>query len=175
MYILSKSLIELPILSLQTGQPIAHTNSSIIDPSVLCLMALGCEKVEGIARPIILIRDIREFAVDCILVNSEAAMSEAEDIVRLKALLDEPFILINIRVVTEGGRSLGRVEDYTVNTETFQIQKLYIHPTLLKSIFGSSLIIDRSQIIDITPHLITVKETTTAIPVSSEVAPTLRP
>ncbi len=174
MYTLSNSLLELPILSLQTGQSITQTSGVIIDSSSLTIVALTCGETEGMTHPIILIRDIREFATDCILVNSDDDISESEDIVRLKTLLDKPFNLMNIRVATESGHRLGRVEDYTINTENFQIQKLYVHPALLKGVFGSSLIIDRDQISDVTPKLITVKETTTSLPAIADITPPIK-
>lgn len=161
MYTLSKSLLDLPVLSLQTGQPVTQTTDVIIDPSTLMIVALQCGVAEDMTNPIVLTRDIREFTVDCILVNSDADISETTDIVRLKVLIDDPFTLMNTRVVTEGGTKLGRVEDYTIATDTFQVHKLYVHPAFIKGLFGSSLIIDRSQITDVTNKQITVKETTT--------------
>ena len=168
MYILSSNLIELPIISLQSGQLVSKTKGVLIDSSTLTILALICEPNEEFLGPILLIRDIREFAIDCILINSDSNLSEAEDIVRLRPLIEKPFVLMNIRVATEAGRRLGRVEDYTVDTGTFMVQKIYVHPTLLRGILGSSLIIDRSQITDISPKLITVKESTTSLPVSTE-------
>jgi sporulation protein YlmC with PRC-barrel domain len=174
MYILSGSLIGRPVLSLQTGQLITITTGTIIDPGTLGIVALICGPTENIKKPILLIRDIRELAVDCMLVNNETSISETEDIIRIKPLTDSPYSLLGARVTTETKSKLGKVEDYTVNTDNFLVQKIYVQPHMLKGLFGSSLIIDRSQITDVTPKSIIVKDTTVAIPMGSKTTPPIK-
>ena len=50
--------------------------------------------------------------------------------------------------------------DVTLNLETARIQKLHIRKSILQAWLGTSLIVDRTQIIDITPQQITVREAT---------------
>ena len=63
-------------------------------------------------------------------------------------------------VVSDSGRKLGNVEDFSVNLETARIKKLYVRQSVIRSWLGSSLIIDRTQIIDISPKQITVRDAT---------------
>jgi len=80
--------------------------------------------------------------------------------VRLKALKSDNFTLIRKTVVSDMGRKLGSVEDFTINIETNKVQKLYVKQSIMRSFFGSSLIIDRTQIVDVTPKQIVVREAT---------------
>lgn len=161
MYALASKLITLPVLSLQTGATVAAVRGLILDPATLEVVAFTCE-VAGQPDPEIalMLRDVRELALDCVIVDTEDELTEIDDIVRLKALRGENFTLIRKPVVSDMGRKLGSVEDFTINTETNKVQKLYVKQSIVRSFFGSSLIIDRTQIVDVTPRQIVVREAT---------------
>jgi len=177
MYALASKLIPLPVLSLQTGATVATVKGLVLDPATLEVVAFSCE-VGGHAGPetAILLRDVRELALDCVIVDSEDELIEIDDIVRLKALRSEDFALIRKPVVSDMGRKLGNVEDFTINTETNKVQKLYVKQSIVRSFFGASLIIDRTQIVDVTPKQIVVREATLKAGVfSPEVVPDIYP
>jgi len=161
MYALASKLIPLPVLSLQTGATVATVKGLVLDPATLEVVAFSCV-VAGHAGPEIalMLRDVRELALDCVIVDSEDELTELDDIVRLKALRNENFTLIRKPVVSDMGRRLGNVEDYTINIQTNKVQKLYVKQSIIRSFFGSSLIIDRTQIVDVSPKQIVVREAT---------------
>ena len=146
----------LPVMSLQTGETVAQVRGPLLDSKNLELVALLCE-VER-AQRVLMVRDIRELAMDCVIVDNEEELAEPEDVIRVQTLLAEKFMLIGLPVVTEMNRRLGTVEDYTINLQTFRLQKLYVRQSLLRSFLGSSLIIDRQQIIDVTTRHVVVHE-----------------
>ena len=159
MYVLASQLKNLPVMSIQTGQAIAHIEQPIINMANLEAMALNCNL--GRSKPkegVILLRDVRQFSGDCIIVDSFDDIEDPSEIVRLKAVVKAGFNPIGKNVVNESGDKLGKVEDYTINLKTFMIQKLYVHQSLVKSLLYNSLVIDRTQVIDITPKSITVKD-----------------
>ncbi len=161
MYALASKLVPLPVLSLQTGTNVANTKAIILDPALLEVVAFICitdsRKAGDIA---LMLRDVRELALDCVIINSDEDLVELDEIVRLRGLKAENFQLVGKKVVSDMGRRLGNVEDYTLNIETNRIQKLYVSQSIIRSFFGSSLIIDRTQIIDVTPRQIVVKDAT---------------
>lgn len=172
MYVLASSLTKLPILSLQTGEPVGHLQQAIIDIASLELVAYSCQT--GVRAPhiVLMVRDIRQLAPDCVIIDSEDELVEADDIVRVRNLLNAGFQPIGRPVITDLGRWLGTVEDYTVNIESSRIQKLYLKQPLFRAWFGGSLIVDRAQIIDITPRHIVVHDTTNKVPtLTSETIP----
>ncbi len=161
MYALASKLIPLPVLSLQTGIAVATTKDLILDPANLEVVALSCETAKhGAPELALMMRDVRELALDCVIIDSEEELTELTDIVRLVALRAEAFSLLRKLVISDMGRHLGVVEDFTINIETRKVQKLYVKQSLVRSFFGSSLIIDRTQILDVTPKQIVVREAT---------------
>lgn len=177
MYALASKLTPLPVLSLQTGATVAIVNGLVLDSTTLEVVALSCS-VSGHAGPEIalMLRDVRELAPDCVIIDSEDELTEIDDIVRLKVLRGENFTLIRKPVVSDMGRKLGNIEDFTINTETNKVQKLYVKQSIVRSFFGSSLIIDRTQIVDVTPRQIVVREATLkAGAFSRDVVPDINP
>ncbi len=157
MYILANQITDLPVMSLQTGQPIAVIERPVINAANLEVKALLC-KMKRRKQGVILMRDVRQFANDCIIVDSFDEIEEAEEIVRLQEVMKRNFNPIDKLVVSESNHRLGRVEDYTINLKTFMVQKLYVHQSLVKSILFNNLVIDRTQIIDVTDRQFTVKD-----------------
>lgn len=152
-------------MSLQTGETVAILANLLIEPGNLELVAFRCESGRtDLRHPLLLVQDIRQIALDCIVIDSEDELTEADDIVRLKTLLTENFTPQNKPVITDLGRRLGYVEDYTINLETNRLQKLYVKRPLWRSWLGASLIIDRSQIIDVTPQHILIRDATIKSP-----------
>jgi len=72
--------------------------------------------------------------------------------------LEIGFELIGKHVETISKVKVGKVSDYAVETETMFVQKIYVSQSILKSLTGGSLSIDRSQINEITPRRIIINE-----------------
>ncbi|HUC19951.1 MAG TPA: hypothetical protein VMR98_00455 [Candidatus Polarisedimenticolaceae bacterium] len=158
MYILANQITALPVMSLQTGQAIAVVERPVINATNLEVKALQC-KVGRRKTGVILMRDIRQFANDCVIIDSFDEIEDAKEIVRLQEIMKRNFNPVDKLVVNESNHRLGRVEDYTINLKTFMVQKLYVHQSLVKSILFNNLVIDRTQIIDVTDKQFTVKDT----------------
>ncbi len=157
MYALASHLLELPVVSLQTGETVATVSGLIIDPDRLQLMAFRLHTGHS-PRTLLTLASARQLAVDCVIVDDEDELSEPDDVIRLQDLLKNNYTPMASSVHTESGHHLGSVEDFTINIETEQLQKLYIKPPVLRAWYKSSLIIDRSQIIDVQPRLIVVRD-----------------
>lgn len=175
MYILANQLKDLAVMSLQTGQPIAVVERPIINPANLEVMALQCAVGRRRQSSVILLRDIRQFATDCIIIDSFDDIEDAKEIVRLREVVKRRFDPIGKQVINESGHRLGKVEDYTINLKTFMLQKLYVHQSLMKSIMFNNLVVDRTQILDVTDRHFTVRDshaTESALAPSLPTAPT---
>ncbi|PLS80595.1 hypothetical protein CYG49_04995 [Candidatus Saccharibacteria bacterium] len=158
MLLLSERLRQIPILSLQTGSPLAHTASPIIDPRRLNIVAFYCEGPLLDENPSVLhTADIREYSDIGIIVNGNEDLMPPDDLVRLQEIIDFKFELIGIRVIDDHKTKLGKVIDYVVDAQSFMIQKITVKPPLIRSIKESELVIDRHQIVEITDECIVVK------------------
>jgi sporulation protein YlmC with PRC-barrel domain len=159
MYVLASKLINLPIISLQTGETLASVVRPIITYEHLRLVGFTVDSGRS-TRTLLTMTSVRQLALDCVIIDTDAELSEPDDIIRFKTPLEDNYTPLGKPVQTESTYRLGTVEDYTVNIETELIQKLYIRPPILKAWFSSSLIIDRTQVVDIQPKRIIVRDTT---------------
>lgn len=168
---LSDQIIGLAIASLQTGATVGNVTSIILNAAKLEIVALDCKLSEqAMVRPILSLQDIRQLTYECVIIDSIDEISDAHDIVRLQKHLMENFHLQGLSVVTSSGKKLGKVDNFTINTTSMMVQKLYIQPTFFTSLVSGTLTIDRSQILDVTPKQITVKDSTSEVPAKTIVA-----
>jgi sporulation protein YlmC with PRC-barrel domain len=169
---MSAQLLNRPILSIQTGQVIGFLARPILTPEKLEIVAFWCQatkesKLTNSPRYVVLARDLRRLSPDAAVVDSIEELEDPNEIVRLATILRQPINLIGIDVQNESNVKLGKVDEYTINLEQMLVQKLYVRPPLLKRFLVESMMVDRSQIIEITPRQVTVRDTTIKQPTIS--------
>lgn len=164
---LSASLLNKSVLSLRTGAPIATVNAPIINPDNLKIEGFYCTDRFSNQQLVLLYQDIRDILPKGYVVNDHEALVEPEDLVRLKNVMELDFDLIGKQVVTLNKEKIGKVSDYATETETMFVQKIYVAQSLLKSLTGGSLSIDRTQINEITPKRIIINELLKKAPMPS--------
>ena len=84
-------------------------------------------------------------------------MTLDQDLVRLNEVINLKFNPIGKIVIDDSGKKLGKVSEYSIETESFIIKKLHVSQSIMKNISNSALIIDRSQIKEITDKSIIVR------------------
>lgn len=154
---LSKSLVNQPVMSLRTGTEIAVATEPIINPHNLKILGWWCKSTDGQIR-VLIAEDVRDLMPNGMAVNDEQALTVPDDLVRHKEVLEINFQLMDKPVRTKN-QKLGKVNDYSYNDGMY-VQKLYVARPLRK-VFTSedTLIIDRTQIIEVTDHYILVRDT----------------
>lgn len=160
MLTLAKQLSGKNILSLRIGKPVGQTSSPIINPNNLKIEGWHAHDNVSKEKLILLSQDIRDILPTGFVVNDHDALTPEHELIRLRSLLDHQFILEGKTVTTEAGKKLGKVTDFALEKNGFFIQKLHVAQSLIKNFSGGMLIIDRSQIIEITDSKIKVKEAT---------------
>jgi len=148
------------VLGLRTGAPLAEIIEPIINPNNL--------KIEGwfvhdnfAKHPLILLsQDIREILPQGFVVNDHEVLSEPGELIRLQDILELKFTLIDKPVITVHKSRLGKVSDFAFERNGAFIQKLYVNQSILKSLTGGGLTIDRTQIVEITNRKVLVKDAT---------------
>lgn len=160
MLTLGNSLHSKPIMSLRTGSKIGVVGDPIIDPNNLKIEGWHAYDENDKREGILLGQDIRDILAQGFAVNDHEAISDPSDLVRLQKILDLNFEIIGKPVVTNHKKKLGKVADYAFEKNGFFIQKLYVSQSIVKNFSGGNLVIDRTQIIEITHSKITVREAT---------------
>ena len=145
----------LALFSVRSAGRIGTATMPIINPHNLHIDGFYANAMNGQNEGIIVDLDIRDFNVKGIIINDHQDISDPEDLVRLQPIIDINFKLMG-KAVYENKRKIGKVVDYAVNTDSLFVQKLYVQPTLLKSMGVSQLVFDRQSIIEITDTKIVV-------------------
>jgi uncharacterized protein YrrD len=158
MLFLSSVILNQEVLSLRTASAVASIIKPIINPNNLKIEGFYCRDYSTKQVLILLEQDIREFQGNGYIVNDHDSLSNAEDLIRLKNIMTINFELINKKVETISGNKVGKVEDYAVDNQSFFIQKIYSSKPIYKKLNNNRLMIDRSQINEITPQKIIINE-----------------
>jgi sporulation protein YlmC with PRC-barrel domain len=145
---------------LHVGGEIARTKQAIIDPESLKIIAY---RVEGAVLSqedgdILMTSSIRELSSQGMIIDSADELVRREDVVAVDKILKLNFALIGLKVVTKNGKKLGKVGDYTLNSESFMLYQLIVRRPIAKSLLDPELTINRSQIIEVNDYKIVVKD-----------------
>jgi len=163
MLMLSGSLFNQPIQSLRTGGEIGVAAEPIINPHNLKILGWWCNVAGG--KAVLLTEDVREVRPDGLAVNDDEDLSAPDDLVRHSNVLNINFKLMDKPVKTKRNK-LGKVSDFSYNEGMF-VQKLYVARPLHKVFTADdTLIIDRTQILEVTDNYILVRDS--EIKVSAE-------
>lgn len=144
-------------MGLQTGNEIARTDQSIVDPASLTVVAYKVESplLKG-ATWLLRIADIRELSDLGFIIDSADEFVHPDDIIKLSEIYKLGFHPIGMNVTDEKRHKLGKVIDFTIETGNFVIQQLTVRRPLLKSFTDTELLVHRSQIIEINDDAIVV-------------------
>ncbi|MBQ9180907.1 hypothetical protein IJ135_02320 [Candidatus Saccharibacteria bacterium] len=159
MLVANSNLIGTPILSVQTADVIGLLAGSIVDPDTLKI--LGFFISGGLVDPesnILVTSSIREYSKEGMVIDSIEELVAADDIIKIKKVIDLNFHLLGLKVETKKGSRLGRVMDYTVTSDTFSVQQIIVKRPTLKSFIDPELTIPRSEIIEITDFKVIVRD-----------------
>jgi uncharacterized protein YrrD len=155
---LNGALVNQPVMSLRTGTAIATAVAPIFNPNNLKIEGFYCQSDLSKGKLILLSQEIRDIIPQGLVVNDHEALTEPDELVRLKEILDINFQLIGKPVITVNKEKLGKVADYAADSQSLYVQKLYVARSLLKSLSTGQLSIDRNHIVEITSRKIIVQE-----------------
>lgn len=148
-------------MSLQSGTSLGAVSEPIIDPRKLQIIAYYVTGPRILETSILHTDDIREIGPLGFIVDSaDSVMTLDTDLVRLQQVISFKFSLLGKQVIDDTKKKLGKVVEYTVESESFMVQKIHISQSVLKNIANSNLIIHRTQIIEVTDTHIVVKSAT---------------
>ena len=80
-----------------------------------------------------------------------------DDIIRLDEVMKLNFNLVGLRVISQDGKKIGKVVDYTLDSQSFMVYQLIVQRPIFSSFNDPQLTINRSQIIEIDDYTVTIK------------------
>lgn len=155
---LSKSILNQPVMSLRTGTQVATALSPIVNPNNLKIEGFYCVDRFDKSQLVLLYQDIRDVLPQGFVVDDHDVLVDPKELIRLKDIMKLSFDLLGKPVETVSKRKVGKISDYATEITTMYIQKLYVSQSLLKSLTGGSLSIDRTQIVEITPKRVIIND-----------------
>lgn len=102
--------------------------------------------------------EIKGFGNGLVLIKDLNSLSTADEVIKIKEVLDQKIEIIKSKVYFEDGRYLGRVDDATINLKISTLEKIYVNPRLSTKFFSECLIISAKSIVKIEPKKITIKD-----------------
>ena len=157
MLIEGSKLLKYPILSLHTASRIAEVKGLVVDPNFLKVVAFEISAASSRQSLFLEASSVREFSKMGMIVDSDEEFVEKDDVIKLKETIDLGFSLDNMKVVSKKKAMLGRIEDFIINTEDFQIMQLIVKRPIYKALIDPVLVIGRSDIHEINDSEIIVK------------------
>lgn len=160
MLISSARLPGYPVLSLHVGGPVARIVSPIVDPHSLRIIGY---RVDGPligreAGEILPESSIRDFAPPGIIIDSTDELVNPDDIIRISEVLELHFDLVGLKVVTKKGTKLGKVANFTFDSDTGEIMQLIVQRPAFKAFIDPELTISRSEIVEVDDYKVTIKD-----------------
>lgn len=161
MLLLGSRLQSTPVMSLQTGGRLGETTRPIIDPKNLKIIAYEVEGPLLTERPtFVRTADIREYGRLGMIIDSTDELIGKNDVIQVDTLYSLGFPLVGMAVVDDHKKKLGKVSDYTLETEGFVIQQLNIQRGFFQGFNDTGLLVHRSQIVEINDKEIVVRSAT---------------
>lgn len=160
MLTLGQQLIGKNIMSLRIGRPIGAVTDIIINPNNLRIEGWHAIDSGNKQQVVLLPQDIRDILLQGFVVDDHDALTQPNELIRLKEVLSYNFNLIGKNVVSNQRRRIGKINDYAFDKDDYMVYKLYVSQSVFKSFSGGALMIDRSQIIEITDKKIVIDEAT---------------
>lgn len=174
MLLLNNQLTQTPVMSLQNGSELGVTTQTIIDPRKLQVIGFYVSGPRIHSQSILHASDIREVGPLGFIVDSADNIMELdESLVRTQEVIGFNFLLLEKTVIDENKKKIGKVAEYTVESEGFFVQKLHVGQSIIKNFSHTGSVIHRSQILEVTDKHIIVKSTT--VPVTTGLTQALNP
>lgn len=155
------TLLQSPVMSLQTGTQLAVTTGAIVDPRQMSVVAFYVEG-QGLEQSpsYLYVNDIREISDIGLIVDDTTKLMSLDGLVRLKEIIDFNFELVGLKVVDEHKRKLGKVSGYSIETMDYLVMQVYTEQSLLRSLSTMNNTIHRSQIVSVNNTLLVVQSPT---------------
>ena len=159
MLVYNSKLINMPVLSVQTGRPVGYISSAIVDPDSLKILAfrLNGGIVSG-SENLLDVNSVREYSSIGLVIDDADELVSSDDVVKIKKVIELNFDLLNLKVETKKGTKLGKVIDFTVTSEDFIVKQIIVKRPLVKSLTDPELTIPRSEIVEVTDYKIIIKD-----------------
>ncbi len=151
---LYKNIIGTAVVDEDFGRPLTTVKNVIMDPESGKLIALVVDINKNL---IITPHDILSWT-GVIKIHSSQMIIDAREVLRVEAVQKKRISIMDNKVVTEEGKNLGRVVNFSIHEKTLELKNLHIAKMILGLIRLESRIMPANRIIEVLPRKIVVKD-----------------
>lgn len=152
---MSKKILAMPVYSVQEGQHLGFVKGLVIDPKERAIAAIIIER-RRMSREerVISFQNIASIGDDAITIAKANTAERKSNTPSLISLMRNPVHLLGARVMTVGGRTLGKIDEYRFDAENGKLTHLELSG-------GGNLF--KEKIVVKADHLITIAHNTVMI------------
>ncbi|HEY8418614.1 MAG TPA: PRC-barrel domain-containing protein [Limnochordales bacterium] len=154
----SRWLTRMPVYDLETGRVVGRIRRLIVDPDerrvVGLLLATRLGK-EAQCLPFRELHAVGEHAVTVRGLEAITPLSEQPDMVEV---LRSRRRIYHAPVLTEGGRFLGDVDEFTVNPRTGRVEALFVSGGLIRDLFRGQAVLPAHVVLTIGEDAVIVRD-----------------
>ena len=149
----SRKIISMPVYSINEGHYLGHVKSLVIDPAEKKLLALVVEQRQwGKEEKIVPFSKVQHLGEDVITIDRTQSLQRRTNIPQILQNMHHPLQIYGVKVLTDMGKTLGKIEEYYVFTQNGSITMLEIS----NSVFRNRLALKGEDIITIATAAIIV-------------------
>lgn len=132
-----------PIIDLKTQSKLGEVSEIVIKKSDISLHGLILRGSSILSRKtnVVAASDIVEIIKGAVVVSDIDSVVDFDEAIRLKEAFLKGFHGIGQKVVTKNGKTIGKVFDYLVQSDTNLIVKFYVKNLLSEKIIGRNSVI----------------------------------
>ncbi len=155
MLVHAKNTIGKRVVEMAGLAKIAVIKNIIVDPDNGNVLALSLGKKNTFGKEqVVSLKDITEFYSDGVLVRDHDSIVDADEIIKVKNVLDKKTNLFGSKVSTQNGDYLGFLEDFIFDTDMMFLATI----TTRKKFSSEKRIINADRIMTILPGRIIIRD-----------------
>lgn len=137
-------------------RPITTVKDVVVDPEVGKLLAFVVNLNKSLViTPV----DVLSWT-EVIKVHNNDAIASSDEVLRVAQVMAKHVNIFHNKVYTKSGEYLGKVNDFSIDSNVMMLQKLYLSKGFLGLIRYQSRIISAKNILEILPDRIVIKDET---------------
>lgn len=147
----SKDVIGKKVVSVKEGMKLGQVRWPVLDSLHQKVIGFVVDDRQWfLETKIVLFQSIRGMEDEVITVDDKTALTPVRDLQKIHHHLEENIQLINMKIISESGKFLGRIEDFTFNVQTGKIESYCIKE--------SPLSLDGRDVLSLGQDMLIVKE-----------------
>ncbi|OIP25010.1 hypothetical protein AUK11_01535 [bacterium CG2_30_37_16] len=153
------TVYNMPVNSLSEGTTVGVIENIIIDPDTGQVLGFKLSKTPVRERCVLVASDIREINDLMLIIDDSQNLSTLDEVIKIAEVTDKKIKWMGLKVETDLGRKLGKIEDLAFDTTNFYLTRIYTSGGLIKEALSlEKTIIPASKIIKVTKKVVIVED-----------------